>query len=605
MSTLVRAIAVAACLAGAVLLAQSAGGPVTLDIVVEETAAQRLPLSTSDFTVTDDGETLPVESVRLVQPPTETAPLPSVSSDDDEKRATAQAGRLVGVYVDEYHLGDDKAFAVARDALAGFIRSSLGPRDLVVVLKPLDSLLSLRMSSDRDAAARIVEGAVPRLGDYAPRSVFEQEFIAGDPARIDTARNQIALSAVSAIATHLGRFEAGRKTLIVLSNGVSPAVPSRGEAPLPGVESIARAANRSRVAIYLMRPSRPTAALDDSRDGSASPRRDALEALAGQTTGLVMDGADATDSGLQRVLRDASRYYLLTITPSARASDGRFRSVSVTLRKPPPAARARAGYALRRPDDEGRFTRSALPEGLKIPRRTSPLIRTWFGQSLGESGATLVDFVWEPSLRVPGGRGPAIAPARVAMRVSTMDGAEVYSGTAGPSGTDHDFGISEPAQMTFSAKPGTLLVQMEVLDPAGRVLDRDVRDLTVGGFTKSLAFGTASVFRSRTNRQFMAIADGSLMAAPVASRQFSRAEHLVFRIPVSSGGSAPVVTARLQSRFGAALRELTVSNAPSSTTVFQVDLPLAAFASGGYMLEFSARSSQGSAIDRIEFTVTP
>jgi len=146
---------------------------------------------------------------------------------------------------------------------------------------------------------------------------------------------------------------------------------------------------------------------------------------------------------------------------------------------------------------------------------------------------------------------------------------------------------------------------MEVLDLAGRVLDRDVRDLAVAGFTKPLAFGTAAVFRSRTNREFKAIADGSLIAAPVASRQFSRAEHLVFRIPVSTGGAAPVVTARLQSRFGAALRELPVSNAPSSTTVFQVDLPLAAFASGGYMLEFSARSSLGSAIDRIEFTVTP
>ena len=257
------------------------------------------------------------------------------------------------------------------------------------------------------------------------------------------------------------------------------------------------------------------------------------------------------------------------------------------------------------PDDEARFTRPTLPEGLKIPRRTSPLIRTWFGQSSGESGETLVDFVWEPSPRVPGGRGPAVAPARVVMRVSTMAGVEVYSGTAGPSGTDRDFGISEPSQMTFSATPGTLLVQMEVLDPAGRVLDRDVRDLTVAGFTKPLAFGTASVFRSRTNREFLAIADGSMIAAPVASRQFSRAEHLVFRIPVSSGGSVPVVTARLQSRFGAALRELPVSSAPSSTTVFQVDLPLAAFASGGYMLEFSARSSLGSAIDRIEFTVTP
>jgi hypothetical protein len=39
--------------------------------------------------------------------------------------------------------------------------------------------------------------------------------------------------------------------------------------------------------------------------------------------------------------------------------------------------------------------------------------------------------------------------------------------------------------------------------------------------------------------------------------------------------------------------------------VFQVDLPLAAFASGGYMLEFSGRNSDASAIDRIEFTVTP
>ena len=604
MSKFVRAIAVAAGLTGAVLFAQPAGEPVTLDIVVDETAARRPPLSASDFIVTDDGETLPVESVRLVQPPPETAPLPTVSSDDDEKRAVSQAGRLVGVYVDEYHLGDDAAFAVARDALAAFLRSSLGPRDLVVVLKPLDSLLSLRMSSDREAAARIVEGATPRLGDYAPRSVFEQEFIAGDPARIDTARNQIALSAVSAIATHLGRFEAGRKTLVVLSNGVSPAVPRRGDAPLPGVDSIARLANRSRVAIYLMRPSRPTASLDDSRDGSAPLRRDALEALAAQTTGFVMDGADATASGLQRVLRDASRYYLLTLAPSARASDGRFRSVSVTLRKPQPAVRARAGYALHRPDDQVRFTRP-LPEGLKIPRRTSPLIRTWFGQSAGESGATLVDFVWEPSPRVPGGRGPVVIPARVAMRVSTMDGVEVYSGSAGPSGSDRDFGISEPSQMAFSATPATLLVQMEVLDLAGRVLDRDVRDLAVAGFTKPLAFGTAAVFRSRTNREFKAIADGSLIAAPVASRQFSRAEHLVFRIPVSTGGAAPVVTARLQSRFGAALRELPVSNAPSSTTVFQVDLPLAAFASGGYMLEFSARSSLGSAIDRIEFTVTP
>ena len=606
MSTLVRTIAVAVCFAGAALFAQRAGEPVVLDVVVDEPAQRPAgALTAADFTVNDDGESLPIESVRLVQPPAETAPLQPISTDDDEKAAVSQGGRLVGVYVDEYHLENDAAFAVARNDLAAFIRSSLGARDLVVVLKPLDSLLSLRMSADREAAARIVESAAPRQGDYAPRSSFEQEFIAGAPARIDAARNQIALSGVSAIATQLGRFDAGRKTLIVLSNGVSPRAPNRGDAPLPALDSIARSANRSRVAIYLMRPTRATATLDDARDGSAPPRRDALEALAAQTTGFVLDGADATASGLQRVLKDATRYYLLTLTPSPRASDGRFRSVSVMLRKPQPAVRARAGYALHRPEDDVVFTPKPLPAGLKIPRRTSPLIRTWFGQSSGEGGATHIDFVWEPSPRTPGGRGPAMSPARVAMRVSTMDGVELYSGTAGPSGTDRDFGVSEPAEMAFSAKPGTLLVQMDILDLAGRALDHDVRDLIVGGFTKSLSFGTVSVFRSRSNREFRAIADGTMVAAPVASRQFSRAEHLVFRIPVSSGGAVPVVTARLLSRFGAPLRDLPVSNAPSSTNVFQVDLPLAAFASGGYMLEFSGRNSDASAIDRIEFTVTP
>jgi len=186
-----------------------------------------------------------------------------------------------------------------------------------------------------------------------------------------------------------------------------------------------------------------------------------------------------------------------------------------------------------------------------------------------------------------------------------MDGAEIFSGASGPSVHDANLVPDSAPQMVFSVRPGTFLVQMDVLDAAGRVLDRDVRDLTVPTFRGPIAFGTAAVFRSRSAREFRAVADGSAIAAPVASRQFSRAEHIIVRIPVMSPDAEPTVNVRLQSRVGGPLRDLEISRAPGSPNLWQVDVPLASFASGSYMLEFNARSSLGSTIDRVEFTVTP
>jgi len=596
-------------LAAAVLSAQQVLDPVSLDVVVDERTASRQPLTQSDFTVLDAGQPLQVQSARLVTVSSDTAPLPEIT-DANEAAVAASASRLVGVFMDDYHLEDNPAFASARTAVASFIRSAMGPRDLLLVVKPLDSLVSLRLTADREAAARMVEGVQPRQGDYTPRSSFEQEFIAGSPARIDSARNQIALSAVNAIITHLGRFDAGRKTLLVVSNGIAPRVPSRGEAPLPGIDSIVRTATRARVAVYLARPS-PAVRADAPAQAPASVQkqpaapRDPLSTAVEQTTGFVIDGPESLSRGLERMLHDASRYYVLTVTPPAGAADGRFRSVNVSVRRQGAVLRARAGYTVRRDDEEPRLRTTTLPPGLKIPRHSSPLIHTWFGQVMGGDGASAVSFVWEPSPRMPGERAVVTTPARVSMTVSTMDGAEIFSGASGPSGHDANLVPDSSAQIVFNLKPGTFLVQMDVLDAAGRVLDRDVRDLNVPTFRGPIALGTAAVFRTRSAREFRAVADGSANAAPVASRQFSRAEHIVVRIPVMSPDAEPTVGVRLQSRVGGPLRDLAISPAPGSQNLWQVDLPLASFASGTYMLEFTARNSLGSAIDRVEFTVTP
>src|SRR5436853_542277 len=98
--------------------------------------------------------------------------------------AAALAGPVLGLTVR----------AGALDVLTAFVDRDLGPRDLVAVLKPLDSLLTIRMTRDPAVVRHAIDNFDGRKGDYEPRNAFEREFIAGAPARIDQIRAQVATS---------------------------------------------------------------------------------------------------------------------------------------------------------------------------------------------------------------------------------------------------------------------------------------------------------------------------------------------------------------------------------------------------------------------------
>ncbi len=594
-------------LAGSALCAQPVYETLALDVLVDQPGPSRV-LRAADFTVTDGDAALVIDAVTLVLPSTNTEPLPPIATRDDEQRAAAQASRIVAVYVDDYHLRDDADFRAARAALAAFVRT-LGPRDLVVVRKPLDSLVAIRTTSNHDAAARIVEEATAREDDLTARSAFEQQFIATAPARIRATRRQIAVSSLSALISHVGSLPGGRKTVVLFSNGFRLPPPSaHGERALPGIDALVRTANREHVAIYAVRPASTVSAAasaesPDDTDPLAAGDRDLVAALTVPTSGFVIGGGDTVAAGLQRVLRDASNYYLLTVRASPALVDGGLRPLAVHRVRANGSVRTRAAYGVRRQIPPAFVPRSALiPEGLKVPRRLSPLIRTWFGQSAVGDGRTRIAFVWEPASRVPGAAGPLATPSRIAMSVTTMDGAPVFHGDVSPSGRDAVVSAQRPV-MAFDAVPATLLVQMEVMDAGGRVLDRDVRDLVVTAFTAPVTFGSASVYRARSARELRGIGQGS--SSPVASRQFSRAEHLVVRVPVAGAGAAATVRARLQSRFGSRLRELPVRAADTDAGAVQVELALAGLASGDYALEFEAQGERGTVVTRLEFAVTP
>ena len=108
---------------------------VNIDVIAADTRGRSVEnLKLADFEIRDDGAVRTVEGARLVK--------------DD--------ARLFAIYLDEYHVASGAATARVRDAVAQFIERDLGPNDLVVVMKPLDSLFRIELTRDRDAARAVV-----------------------------------------------------------------------------------------------------------------------------------------------------------------------------------------------------------------------------------------------------------------------------------------------------------------------------------------------------------------------------------------------------------------------------------------------------------------
>src|SRR5205823_197307 len=127
------------------------------------------------------------------------------------------------------------------------------------------SVLTIRMTRDRDLIRHAIDTFEGRKGDYEPRNAFERNFIAGAPSRIDQVRTQVATSALNALVVHLGRLNEGRKAVLIVSEGLNRTGRRRGLEGLPTVDSVVRAANRYNVSVYAFDPNDSRAAADGDR----------------------------------------------------------------------------------------------------------------------------------------------------------------------------------------------------------------------------------------------------------------------------------------------------------------------------------------------------
>jgi VWFA-related protein len=552
--------------------------PVSLDVIALDSRG-RVPegLKPSDFEIVEDGVRQTVDDVRLI---------------------TAD-GRLFAIFLDEYHV-DASLTPRVRQAVRRFIEETLRPQDLIVVMRPLDSLLTIRMTRGTDDANRLVEEFSGRKGDYTPRNAYERDYFAGTEARIEQLRDQVATSALNALALHLGSLNReARKTLVVVSEGLPKAERRRGLEALPTFDSVIRAANRSNVSVYAVDPREPGA-------GAAEvPAGDALDAIVSATGGRSLASAAELGTAMRSINADSSAYYWLTFR-SPQSTRG-FHQVRIDLKRAGVTIRTRSGYWTTPPEDTVRAaaSRTLTPIATGPPRRISPLIQPWFGASRGDNGKTRVTFVWEPSARVPGDRTRQASASRVVIKALGTNGTALFEGAVRPTGAFRTERPGEEAiRAVFDVPPGSLRLQMSIEDASEQPIDSDVRDITVRDLTARVAVGTPEVLRARTAKDFRSI-EGDAAAVPVVARQFSRTENLIVRTPVYAPADAGLtVTARLLARSGQVMRTLDVGRGPGDRPASQVELPLASLAAGEYVLEISARSPAGEASERLQIRVT-
>jgi VWFA-related protein len=459
---------------------------VRVDVIVTDRDGKQVSdLTQADFDVSEDGKPQTIETFKMVQLGGELKsgaepPRPIRNSFDEESEAARDDVRIFAIFLDDYHVRLGSSMGV-RDPLINFVTTQLGSVDLVGLMYPLTPLVDVRMTRDRDSVGRALKTFEGRKYDYRPRNEFEDRYALYPASTVEQIRNQVSLSALKALVTHLGGLREGRKAIILVSEGYTSLLPPQLRDPIAsmpglgnpnrgnpmagqgsGLEDRARftadldlqtelrevydAANRTNTTIYALDPRGLAASEFDisqnvglQQDQQAlNTSLDSLRTLAEQTDGRAIVNRNDLTGGLRQVIRDSSAYYLIGYNSTQARSDGKFHKIEVRLKTTQNRrglqVRARKGYWALTAEETARATappKAGPPPAVEralssITETRRRLIQTWLGTSKGEDGRTRVTFVWEPTPAVPGQRRDE--PARVSIIAAGAEGRAYFRG---------------------------------------------------------------------------------------------------------------------------------------------------------------------------------
>ena len=301
-------------------------------VVLDKKGVPVSNLKAEDFELEDEGEPQEIKSFQYVtadgQPDADNELSLTIRS---KSHAAAEASRdnvrVFLIFWDEYHIGQIASAVRARTSLMQFVRTAFGPTDIVAFMDPLTPIDALVFTRDRLELFDRTRKLIGRSGVYVPtRSAVEDAHLQrGDIERL---RSEVTISALKAAAMHLGGLRDGRKSIILVSEGL------RGlrdyQDPL---NDLVRSANTNNTAIYALDPR----GFGPQRFGSL------FEGVAVDTGGEYFRSNDLLAS-LQSVVTQSSGFYLLGYSAAERATDGKYHKLRVKVKGSGLEVRARAGY---------------------------------------------------------------------------------------------------------------------------------------------------------------------------------------------------------------------------------------------------------------------
>lgn len=340
-------------------------------------------------------------------------------------------------------------------------------------------------------------------------------------------------------------------------------------------------------------PNRPPEPAVDR--ANLTTRQNAMRELATNTDGTAVINTNQIEAALTRIAADLSSYYLFGYYSTNTRLDGRFREITVRVKRPGVQVRARRGY---RGLTAAELTGPSVPPGgasgasasaftVPVNTRASLRIRT----SGWTPNGTVPAAVW-----IVGELDPALrrelawsAGATAEVVVVGQSGVEVTSATVDIAATEAAFTVRLPAEANLA--PGEYAVRVRVNPNAALGLPvSDTVRLIVPAAGSML--GEAILWRRgpSTGPRFLATADP----------RFTRNDRVRLELATAVEGAA---TARMLDRLGRPMQiPVQVSQRPDASGQFRwivAEAALAPLATGDYAIEVTLADSRQLAAFKI------
>ena len=336
-------------------------------------------------------------------------------------------------------------------------------------------------------------------------------------------------------------------------------------------------------------PERPPPPAIDRANLSA--RQNSLRQLAENTDGTAVIGSNDIEGGLRRIAADLSSYYLLGYYSTNTKLDGRFRNISINVKRPGVRVRARRGYRGLTADDVLNASPGTTPiaaaaapsPSVVVNPRAQFRIRTsgWTPGAGATAAAWIVgelDYATRKDLAWSAG-------ATADVTVVAASGMEVTSASIEIPATDGAFSIRIPAEGGIA--PGEYAVRVRVRPNANAGLPvADTARLVIA--EKPSPLGEPVMWRRgpSTGPRY----------AMTADPRFTRNERVRFEMATTTAGTA---TGRMLDRLGRPMQiPVQITERPDPSGSFRwviADATLAPLAPGDYAIDVALADGKQTA----------